>query len=302
MGLAAAPGKVILAGEHAVVHGMPALVTAVDRVVRVWAEPSEGSDPRPELDARHERYLAGKIDVATVVESPEELLGYAVALATDGAAACLRIESELPMGSGMGSSAAICLAAMLAANPDLDRSRLATFAARTENLQHGRSSGIDPHVCLHGGAWRFQRGQDPVRVAPPRGPLHLVQTGRPASTTGECVARVAERFGSADPIWRTFGEVVDAIKTGTDRRGAVLANQELLERIGVVPEPVAQFCAALAEEGLAAKICGAGAVRGDAGGIVWVVGGAPPPDLVARHGYENLMVEATDNGARSIDG
>lgn len=294
---AQSPGKIILSGEHAVVHGCPALVVAVDHWASVFIESGAlRRNPRPEIDKRYARFLAGDLPIQEVVLRPEDLCDYAASLVCDEPVA-IRIESELPIGSGMGSSAAICLAIMRALAPDLSDAALYEHALRTENLQHGQSSGVDPHVCLYGGAWRYQREAGFTAIEPPATTLHLVHSGKPESSTGECVMAVRQHFPANDPIWAEFEAVTAALERGLDP-AAIRENQQLLERIGVVPEPVARFCRALADEGLAAKVCGAGAVRGVAGGTVLVLGGSPPSDLLATHGYTTQSTGVSLHGTR----
>ena len=77
-------------------------------------------------------------------------------------------------------------------------------------------------------------------------------------------------------------------------------NHRLLTRIGVVPGPVQQFINDVEHGGGAAKICGAGAVAGDKGGVVMVVSDAPPVDLCQRYGYELNAVRGEPLGVRII--
>ena len=57
-------------------------------------------------------------------------------------------------------------------------------------------------------------------------------------------------------------------RDGRDPTHVIRENQRLLEQIGVVPQPAKRFVAAVEGLGGAAKISGAGAVRGTKGGVV----------------------------------
>ena len=87
-----APGKLILSGEHAVVHGHLAIALAVDRGTTVRLEARDGPThiaTSTISDARLDRAIAAMLPAA----------GLAVHIATD-----------LPVGRGMGSSAALSIA------------------------------------------------------------------------------------------------------------------------------------------------------------------------------------------------
>ena len=302
---ASAPGKLILSGEHAVVYGRPALVAAVNQRVYAAVQPHaenwlvsyEGWDAAAarsveelselcvRLDTAYEQFLEGALPITEVVGSPMNLLQYALGVTLAEARAetdCgrMHLEGEIPIGSGMGSSAA-CILALCAALDDalgraFDPESLRKRVDRTEAMQHGKPSGVDAHTCLHGGMHVFAGGKA-RRVDMHEKNLLLVDTGAPASSTGECVMQVADRF-SQSALWVDF-EAVTArmeqalIEVDHDAlRDAVRLNHRLLVEIGVVPQPVGAFVEQVESAGGAAKLCGAGAVRGTAGGILWVTG------------------------------
>ena len=84
----------------------------------------------------------------------------------------IKVDSKLPIGAGLGSSASysVCIAAALLVRFGLvsgDASMALTTAARetinkyafmAEKLIHGNPSGIDNAVCAFGGALIFQKG------------------------------------------------------------------------------------------------------------------------------------------------
>jgi len=313
--VARAPGKIILAGEHAVVHGCPALVTAVQRYATVHVRVTgERRDPRKGIDERYAAYLDGVGEITEVVKEPMDLAYYAAAEAgPDGVA--VEVRSDIPIGAGMGSSAAVLLATIRAANPELGPEEIAAIAKRAEDRQHGHSSGVDIRVCQHGGTWRIQNG----RAGAPGSPgipdsagsaeqidellheLQLVHTGEPRSSTGECVTEVGKHFPASDPIWDAFRDCVECLE---DEFFPDVVNevQALLERIGVVPDQVADFAADVRSLGLAGKVCGAGAVHGSAAGMFLVTGGELPDDLLERYDYHQFSVEVASDGLVLVQG
>jgi mevalonate kinase len=77
-------------------------------------------------------------------------------------------------------------------------------------------------------------------------------------------------------------------------------NHRLLCRIGVVPQKVQQFVADVETAGGAAKICGAGAVRGQNGGVVLVMADFMPTTLASKYGYKVSPVRGDPLGTRIV--
>jgi mevalonate kinase len=326
---AQAPGKIILSGEHAVVYGNPALVMAVNRyaqvnltpasnvVVQLGDLPDQSFAPqslaghKAELDARYQRYLDGTLSIAEVAPDPQILLAYTAACFFESAdlppvGFRLTINSDIPLGCGMGSSAAVILATLQAlahqSGCDWTKDQFLNLALQCENLQHGQSSGVDPYTCLHGGLIKFQSGKaETLNASPPT--LHLVHTGKPDASTGECVKSVQDAF-SDSAIWHQFEAVTEYIEDGLLRRDPVTLttgfrqNHQLLQTIGVVPDPVADFVSGIERLGGAAKICGAGSVRGAKAGMLLVYGVEPPPELIEAAGYTLLPIGLDREGLR----
>jgi mevalonate kinase len=330
-----APGKLILAGEHAAVYGRPALVAAVDARLEVHATESDGSGIRLRLPAigvdetvpaaalrdyaarARDRWQAFAADPNTerfralrggdAAHLAKVALGEALRAA--GAAGddvavearwTISVESAIPPGSGMGSSAAMAAALIAAAlhllGRDADLATVEPLVLETERRQHGSPSGVDGAVVLRGGVQWVERGSDGLRFeALPRdlallGALRVVDTGTPAQPTGEVVAAVRERR-DADPA--AFDLLLERLETATRRlRGALVANdgpaladaiqraQRGLERAGVVPPAIVELVRRIEGRGGAAKISGAGALAGDGAGCL-VIYHPQPSSLTA---------------------
>ena len=142
------PGKLILMGEHAVVYGRPALVAAVDLRLAARFFPFDSAGrlriALPGLGAgcetdwpevlryaretreRWERYAAepgpesfGALREADPLHLVKVALGEAATALSEESPPPLdlRVDSRLPVGSGMGSSAAAAVAVVAGANP-----------------------------------------------------------------------------------------------------------------------------------------------------------------------------------------
>jgi mevalonate kinase len=332
---AIAPGKLILSGEHAVVYGRPAVAMAIDLSAQTTITPADGSDIAFSLHnyGQHERFriralremnkriqhnydlfLKGDLGIRDVLAKPIELVQFAFITLLDGLHLKLEqgvdigMKSTIPEGCGLGSSAASVLSELRAVGHfmrvDFRPDWHYKYSLVAENMQHGHASGVDSFVSLHGGCVRFQDGNG-VKVAMPSIPVFIVNTGKPETTTGECVEQVRKEFES-DRIWNDFEDVTDEIAAvigGRDMesiQAAVRQNHKLLCRIGVVPEPVQQFITDIESAGGAAKICGAGATKGVNGGIVMVIAEAPPIEICRRYGYHLSAVRGDPLGVRIV--
>jgi len=315
---ARAPGKLILSGEHSVVYGRPALAVAIETYIEMWFTPLhqtgglrtvfENLTPgsfypfdilkgfKDGLDRRFEDFMKGGLPVQNILQRPEDLSVYALTsllpnLPVPGSSAGglpvpgqLTSRSDMPLGAGLGSSAAVVAATSvlyehLLRRPQSlqDRFERVRFC---ERLQHGRGSAIDASAVVFGGLNRVQ-GDDITQIElTEEHPLvtsdawYWVHTGTPVSKTGECVAAVRKDHGEDVALWGAFEECTTrfeaALHGGDDPREVLTENHGLLCQIGVVPEPTKAFIADVEAGGGAAKVSGAGAVRGEHGGIVLV--------------------------------
>lgn len=332
---AIAPGKLILSGEHAVVYGRPALAMAIDRcaesMVTVDASDTVSfhlvdlqkshtytlhalDDLQRRLRKDYQRFLDGTLGVREILHTPIELFAFAFIMAVD----TLRLDltggmristhSSIPIGCGLGSSAATVLSALraLAQHLRVDPAPAGylTCSLEAEKLQHGHASGVDSWLSLHGGCALFRDGS--ARPVPlPRIPMYLVHTGVPATTTGECVVAVRNQFRH-DPIWHDFETVTLSLEQALrandlpDVQRSVRENHRLLTRIGVVPARVHALIAEIEQQGGAAKICGAGAAAGEHGGIVAVFAEQPPVAACAKYGCTLLAARGDPLGTRIV--
>ncbi|GBC69981.1 Galactokinase [archaeon HR01] len=164
-----APAKVILFGEHFVVGGQPALVTAVDRRAYVrCVERDEGI-----LVRSGSSYIFRKNGRTVDYSSPADIVSlrpYSVMAETVledvGVEKGVEIvvESEIPRGAGLGSSAAVAVAGSKAIlsllNQEADLESVVRYAMKSEKIVHGRPSGIDIRVAASGGTILYSTPSD----------------------------------------------------------------------------------------------------------------------------------------------
>ncbi|HEX3533110.1 MAG TPA: galactokinase [Gemmatimonadaceae bacterium] len=162
--IGSAPGRVNIIGEHTDYNGGQVLPIAIDRrtFVAMRARPNSA---RSRIVSRHET-AAGEFDVRRVVASGhwwDYMAG--VCLAMEGAGAQVPqfeaiVQSDVPMGAGLSSSAAlevataVSMAELLSQPPDLKK--LALLSWRVETQFVGVASGVMDQfasaLCIEGNA------------------------------------------------------------------------------------------------------------------------------------------------------
>jgi mevalonate kinase len=271
-----APGKAILFGEHAVVYGHPAIAVPIHGVA-AHATVSSRQDGDPGsvwIDAPNIGYAAW-----ADFSLPDDPLQLAVRLALeefDGElpkALELRIESDIPVASGMGSSAAVTVAILRVMATHFEAmispERTAELAFEVEKLHHGTPSGIDNSVIAIERPIYFVMDM-PVEVIRVPRPFSMVlaDTGKPSATRA-LVDSVRDRWiadrAAIETDFRSIGDVTRearaAIEAGEiSALGPLMThNQGLLGKIGVSsPELERLIDAAVGAGALGAKLSGAG--------------------------------------------
>jgi mevalonate kinase len=295
------PGKLILSGEHAVVHGAPALACAIPVYATASCTPHHQNHLTADFngtlsnhslenlttiknttETHSQQYLSGQRTIASVLTHPTDLPLYTCALFFSHYAIkpqhSLSLQSDIPPHCGMGASAAIILAILVALHKAHDlpynHDALFTMAQHAESIQHGKSSGIDVHTCLQGGIWHYHNDQKQrVTLAPDHG-LHWCNTGPADQSTGQCVDHVRPHFNKDANITQAFKQATEDMKASLlnhspkQLQHAIQDNHDLLYQIGAVPNTIHKHILSLKSQGIATKISGAGAVSGQQAGCL----------------------------------
>ena len=287
MTLSSAPGKVYLFGEHAVVYGEPAVPCAIERRARVGAQRRDDGKLRVQADDLSLDGFTVEYDGTTEngpdVDVSESLVSAAMGY-VDGAIEQVRdvtdetdvgfdvtIESDIPLGAGLGSSAAVVVAAIDAATRELgvtlERDELAERAYRTEYaVQDGQASRADTFCSATGGAVRVE-GEDCRSLEAPDLPIVIGFDGG-AGDTGRLVAGVRQLREEYDFAADTVEAIGDVVRNGEDALAAgdveeigrlMDFNHGLLSALGVSSRSLDTMVGAARDAGAhGAKLTGAG--------------------------------------------
>ncbi|MEJ7731026.1 MAG: mevalonate kinase [Polyangiaceae bacterium] len=311
---ARAGGKVILLGEHAVVHGVPAIAAGIDLGATARARAlASGEASVLQLGGRSWR-AGGAEDTArafTALLAAGAMAGERAA-PDDEAAVEVVAHSDMPAGGGLGSSAAlgvsIAKAVELLRTGVADPDRALRRARAWEEVFHGTPSGIDSAAALHGGCFRFSREHGVHPITPARTLwLCVGWTGAGASTKAmvDSVAHLAARkpelvSRAMDGIRALVQNAELCIESGDlSALGKLMdMNQMILAGLMVSTEGIETLCAAARGAGaLGAKLTGAGG----GGSVIALLSGddAAPPVLDAwkAAGFAGF-VPSIDRGPR----
>jgi len=209
VGAGTATAKLILFGEHAAVHGHPAVGIQLPEKTTVKIGPARGS--AWDVSAARAEDQQGLVRLLGRLESllPE--------VCSEGRGP-VSVGSTVARGVGMGSSAALCAAlagaALARAGAPREPSRVWGIAHELEKLFHGAPSGIDTGLSLHEGVTAFypRAPELPAVRALSCAPLFLVVGAVPRS------GRTAELVGGIGKLMRADD----------------IATRESLERLGSI--------------------------------------------------------------------
>ena len=160
--IASAPGKIILFGEHFVVHGTKAILAAIDKRVTVTSTftenkimkinsqlgtlevPISSSHEEVKSEFRPFVYLANKM-----INSHQNVNGLEIT-----------INSDIPIGVGLGSSSACCVAATASISglfKEVSSEENLKMSIEAEKTIFPDTSGADCTVCTYGGIIEYDK-------------------------------------------------------------------------------------------------------------------------------------------------
>ena len=270
---ASAPGKVILFGEHFVVYGVKVILCAINKRITITAEKVKEEEisiksnigdlilkpnkPITEIDSplKPLYYLANKI-----LQKQNQTTGIKII-----------VESDIPLGVGLGSSSACCVAGAAAISrlfTETSKEEILELAIEAEKTIFQNTSGADCTVCTYGGIMEYDKknGFTKIRSEPN---FHLVIANSNIEHSTELVVAGVKQFKEENEI--EFSKlcndesklVEDVLKLLKDNNIKELGhkisqNQKYLEAIGISNEKLRDMILIGQKSSFGAKITGAG--------------------------------------------
>jgi len=275
---ARAPGKIILTGEHFVVLGAPAVAAAVNLYAFATAQSTSGR--RLKVEANIPLSLVGRDENKFQPDTKELLEPFRLAardsldyLGKRTRGVSLEVDCQIPIGAGLGSSAATSVAIIAATSraygENLDKKQICQLAFGPESYLHGSPSGVDHATSTYGGIIQFSKPDNVKQLRLDKLPSLLVCDTNVHRSTKRLVGSVVKRARRDTDLFKSHvhdvSEIsfsaVRALKRGDDRELGDLMNKnhELLVEIGVSHPSLDRLVTAARRAGaIGAKMTGAG--------------------------------------------
>ena len=275
---ASAPGKIILFGEHFVVHGTRAILAAIDKRVTVTSSFTDNNTIRVNSElGTLEIPISSSYEVKSEFKPFVYLANKMISSNQSVNGLEITIDSDIPIGVGLGSSSACCVAATASISglfKELSSEEILNLSIEAEKTIFPDTSGADCTVCTYGGMIEYPS----VEKIDNTFDLNLlIANSMIPHNTKNSVEKVnkfkendEERFSQlCDLETKLIDEVITAMKNNdaTTFGLKMSENQKYLEEIQISNDTLRDMISSLKEISLGTKITGAG----DGGCIIALV-------------------------------
>jgi len=256
-----APGKIYLCGEHAVVYGKHGIAASIDMRTHITVEDSEEFLIDSFLGVSKGVSSNLYPYVSKVLEKLSKMLELSPVK--------IKISSQIPPASGLGSSASVTVATIKALSLffglEFEKEEIARLAYEVEREVQGSASRTDTYVSTFGGVFMLPEGE---RLPFLDAKIIIGFTGVTSSTKDlvNFVRSLREKYPEVidwimDAIDRISLRVKEKLEKGdlTSLGELMNINQGLLDSIGVSNEQISSIVYRARSAGAyGAKITGAG--------------------------------------------
>ena len=266
---ASAPGKVILFGEHFVVYGVKALLCAIDKRVTVTAENID--EKKIVINSNIGKLESEPNQAITEINSPLKPFYYLANKLIQNNGIKIEVESEIPLGVGLGSSSACCVAGAAAISKlfgEKSKEEILKLAIEAEKTIFENTSGADCTVCTYGGimVYNKENGFSKITSEPN---FHLVIANSNVEHSTDTVVGEVRKFKEENQVGFTnlcnseaklVEEVLELLTTEDIKKlgQKIQQNQEYLEIIGISNDKLREMIKIGQSSSFGSKITGAG--------------------------------------------
>ena len=293
--IASAPGKVILFGEHFVVYGVKAILCSINKRVTVTAEKT--SERKISINSK-----IGKLELEpdkpiSEINSPLKPFYYLANKAVENkdTGIHIQIDSEIPLGAGLGSSSACCVAgaaAIFKLFGNISREEVLKLAIEAERTIFENTSGADCTVCTYGGIMEYDKNKGFKKIEyEPNFQLVIINSNIEHSTQS-MVSKVKEFENKNTEEFSRLSDlesklVEDVLKLVKENKIQEIGqkmnqNQKYLENIGISNKELTKMIRIGQESSFGAKITGSGG-----GGCIFA--------LTNESNLQNILKKFKDN-------
>ena len=268
-----APGKIILFGEHFVVYGNRAILGAIDKYATVTSEKTN-TDNILISSSLGQSSIQKDQDVNKVEKKFRPFFYIAKQVISKNnfdKGISIKIESDIPIGAGLGSSSACCVAAaasILNLFGNGNKKEILELSIQAEKTIFPNSSGADCTVSVYGGIIEYQKEDGFSNISIENELNFLIIDSEEVHATDKVVAQVKKFKEENSNVFselcleeeRLITKALDSIKNNDLQTiGKCMAqNQMYLEQIGVSNDTLLSITKEIEKITFGAKITGAG--------------------------------------------
>jgi len=268
---ASAPGKVILFGEHFVVYGVKAVLCAINKRVTVTAEKIKENIISIQSNIGNLELEPNKN--VSEIDSPLKPFYYLAnkIIQNKNTGIKIKVESEIPLGAGLGSSSACCVAGAAAISrlfSNTSKEEILGLAIEAEKTIFQNTSGADCTVCTFGGIMEYDKktGFSKIKF---ESNFHLVIANSNIKHSTKLIVKDVKLFkkNNEDEFSnlckdeeKLVNDVLKLFKKNNIKGlgEKINENQMYLETIGISNEKIRKMIQIGKESSFGAKITGAG--------------------------------------------
>jgi len=268
---ASAPGKVILFGEHFVVYGVKAILCSINKRVTVTAE--KISDKKIVINSEIGNLILEPNKSISEINSPLKPFYYLAnkVIKNQDTGIQIKIDSEIPLGVGLGSSSACCVAgaaAIFKLFGDISKEEILELAIEAERTIFENTSGADCTVCVYGGIMEYDKKQGFKKIEDEPNFQLVIANSNIEHSTESMVSEVkAFTIKNKEEFSKLLNQelelVEDVLKLLKENNTIELGekinqNQEYLETIGISNKQLREMIEIGQKTSFGAKITGSG--------------------------------------------